>query len=154
MTRPIDVYESLIDDTHNMGLRVISHVGYGYAIDSESTEKASTENQMNFLDTLRVLCDDMITLIVIPRPLLLLPIKNFRLIRQAYHDFGTRLHGLIQLGKGLQESSLEGMDNNILNLLVASSVESGKARPLTDKEILGNSFGLLVAGVETRYEAF
>ncbi|KAH8820906.1 cytochrome P450 monooxygenase-like protein [Xylogone sp. PMI_703] len=162
-------------DTMRVTLHIISRVGFGVRLlwPGESLEGVQNSKDagysshipppgytMSFEASLRILLDRIPLVLLAPAPLLkYLPFESTREAYESFTNWGKYMKELFaqKVQKARTTDSLdEGMD--IMGALARSSYgnpthgSSGKKQPvnrLSDSEILGNAFVVLLAGHET-----
>lgn len=109
---------------------------------------------MPFVGSLRALVDNLIIIVMLPRWMLSLPFKRLRETRMAYNEFGDYVRKLIDSEKHRDHSTGTGL-NSVLKAFVDGSTDAAgvlkEGRILSDDELLGNAFLMLLAGHETTY---
>ena len=141
---------SFHDVTTKLALHVICGAVYGHTFDWESSDIIPEGHKMSFVTSLHILVEKMITLFIFPRWMLKLPFKQLTDTRAVYREFGNYLRELINIAKAEEQT----VPNNALSLLVQNSIH-GTDGPLSsrgilsDDELTGNAFLLLLAGHET-----
>ena len=141
----------MLIQTAKMAIHVISSAGFGKSFDWLSSDEIPPGHQLSYVQSLRSILESLLPLIIFPRWALNLPIKRLKETQLAYIEFGRYLQEMVDL----QREAPIGSSNSTLQLLVDHSATSnglakGKA-VLTDDEIIGNAFLLLLGGHETTY---
>jgi cytochrome P450 len=138
---------SIHKDTTKLALNVICGAVYGQPFDWDGSEKVPLGHKISFLAAIQLLVGKLILLFLLPTWTLQLPLKPMRDTKLAYDEFGLYLCELIekerQHGTGL---------NSALKALIDHSVDNiglSKDHRLTDDELLGNAFIILLGGYET-----
>lgn len=169
--------DRVTDDAMLLSLYVISRAGFGRKLQWPSTN-AKTDADAKYADSSKIqnkqverdpghsmsytyaihcLLDNILLQFVVPRSVLRwLPFKATQRANEAYVEWGNYMKEAVDSRKGNLESGTEtdeGMD--ILAQLVKGQVSPEKTKdvPLTDSEILGNMFVLILAGHETSANA-
>ena len=164
--------ERIMDDTMRLSLHVISRAGFGRKMEWPQSEDAlkSTEpckilneeaeisegHSMSFTYALHVLLDNILFVFLIQHWILRFsPWKVMRHSYAAYVEFANHMRDMV-VSKKAAILSGQGMDEmDIMGQLVKGQVlppdekTSSKDAPLSDSEILGNAFVLILAGHET-----
>ncbi|KAJ9603584.1 cytochrome P450 [Cladophialophora chaetospira] len=170
--------DRVMDDTMRLSLYVISRAGFGRKLDWPSAG-AEADIDVNYVDKSKILneqtdrdqghsmsytyaihclLDHILFQFLVPRWLLeRFPRANFRKANEAYHEWGNYMkEAVASKKKDLEASSDEGKDQmDLLAQLVKGQIASEKSKdrgkdvPLTDTEVLGNMFVLILAGHET-----
>ena len=163
-----------MDDTMRLSLYVISRAGFGRKLQWPSAD-AKADVDVNYVDTSKIqneqtdrdgdhsmsytyaihcLLDNILLQFLVPRWFLTsLPSKKFQKANEAFHEWGNYMKEMVASKK--QDLEATGEDNkdqmDLLAQLVKGQVASGKSKdvPLTDSEVLGNMFVLILAGHET-----
>ena len=136
-----------------MALHVISGAAYGRLFEWEASDNVSPSHKLSYLDSLRQVVKDLLILFIFPRWMLRLPIERLQNTDTAYTEFGRYLHELIDSEKTREESTSL---NSVLKALVDHSTESTtgplkEQRVLSDEELIGNAFVILLGGHESTY---
>lgn len=142
---------SMHKETMKIALHVIVAAGYGYQLEWDASSEIPAGHKMSFRDSIRVTLDNLVTLVVVPRFLLNLPIRRLQNTNRAYKEFGKYLQGVVELGRRRGNDKSSG-STTIIGELLAHSLKSSKTskdRVLSDDEVAGNAFVLLLAGHET-----
>lgn len=166
--------DRIMDDTMRLSLYVISRAGFGRKLEWPSTEAAAEEDDgansskiknvsddidaghtMGYAYSLHCLLETILFQFLMPRWLLQrLPFAQARVANEAYVEWGKYMSEMVSRKKtelASQDSSYEQVD--IVGQLVRGQIASKDAKnsppPLTDSEILGNAFVLILAGHET-----
>lgn len=166
----------VMDDTMRLSLYVISRAGFGRKlkwpaadskvdVDDGYVDLSKIQNHqddkdaghsMSYTYAIHCLLDNILLQLVMPRWLMArLPVKAVRKADEAYQEWGNYMKEAVSSKKALlkkSDGSKESMD--ILGQLVKGQVasegsKSAKDSTLTDSEILGNMFVLILAGHET-----
>ncbi|KAK5061119.1 hypothetical protein LTR84_007661 [Exophiala bonariae] len=165
--------DRVMDDTMRLSLYVISRAGFGRKlqwpaadskadVDTSYADPSKIQNakderdpghSMSYTYAIHCLLDNIIVLFVLP-PWLMerLPIAALRKAREAYVEWGNYMKEAVASKKkllGAENTNNESMD--ILGQLVKGQLQSETSKDvhLTDSEILGNMFVLILAGHET-----
>ena len=167
--------ERIMDDTMRLSLHVISRAGFGRKLEWPRAEANATESavytdpskiknqaddidpghKMSYTYSLHCLLDNILLQFLLPRWLLSrLPFAKTRLANEAYHEWGQYMSEMVSRKKTEIAFSTDGYHQvDIIGQLVRGQTESKNAKsdlpPLTDSEILGNAFVLILAGHET-----
>lgn len=170
--------ERIMDDTMRLSLHVISRAGFGRKLEwprmedasekgtqshAESTKKIQNEkaeigegHSMSFTYALHSLLKNILWAFLFNHQILKYgPLQAMRQAYAAYVEWGNYMREMviskkaaIQSGKGMDEMDIMGQ--LVKGQLSASDEESSsKDAPLSDSEILGNAFVLIIAGHET-----
>ena len=167
--------DRIMDDTMRLSLHVISRAGFGRKLewptestvsthDAAYTDPSKIKNQADDIDpghrmsytySLHCLLDNILFQFLMPRWLLSrLPFARTRLANEAYFEWGQYMREMVSRKKIELTSANNAYDQvDIIGQLVRGQVASTDAKnsppPLTDSEILGNAFVLILAGHET-----
>lgn len=165
--------DRVMDDTMRLSLYVISRAGFGRKlewpsanakaeVDAEYTDSSKIQNQefdrdvghsMSYTYAIHCLLDNILLQFLLPRWLMAkLPSKTVQKANEAYREWGNYMKEAVASKKKSLEAGVENTDQlDLLGQLVRGRVASqkGKDAPLTDSEILGNMFVLILAGHET-----
>ncbi|ERF73819.1 hypothetical protein EPUS_05523 [Endocarpon pusillum Z07020] len=170
--------DRIMDDTMRLSLYVISRAGFGRklewpqvedtshnstGIDVKPTQKIQNEeaelgegHSMSYTYALHFLLDHIVFAILINRTILKLsPVKVMRHTYQAYIEWGNYMREMVVSKKAAIKAGERLDDMDIVGQLVKGQLlptdekSSSKDAPLSDSEILGNSFVLMLAGHET-----
>ena len=167
--------DRIMDDTMRLSLHVISRAGFGRKLewptestvsthDAAYTDPSKIKNQADDIDpghrmsytySLHCLLDNILFQFLVPRWLLSrLPFARTRLANEAYFEWGQYMREMVSRKKTELTSANNAYDQvDIIGQLVRGQVASTDAKnsppPLTDSEILGNAFVLILAGHET-----
>ncbi|KEF62653.1 uncharacterized protein A1O9_00626 [Exophiala aquamarina CBS 119918] len=165
--------DRVMDDTMRLSLYVISRAGFGRKlqwpfadaeadIDVNYVDPSKIQNQtdekdpghsMSYTYAIHCLLDNIILQFILPRWLLQrVPLALFRKANEAYQEWGNYMKEAVGSKKkhlSRQDGKNESMD--ILGQLVKGQLQSETSKDvhLTDSEILGNMFVLILAGHET-----
>ncbi|OCT52974.1 putative P450 monooxygenase [Cladophialophora carrionii] len=170
--------DRVMDDTMRLSLYVISRAGFGKKlqwpsadakadVDANYVDKSKIHNEesdrdrghsMSYTYAIHCLLDNILFQFLVPRWLLRhFPSANFRKADEAYNEWGNYMREAVaSKKKDLEASADETKDQmDLLAQLVKGQVASEKNKgnskdvPLTDSEVLGNMFVLILAGHET-----
>ncbi|KAK5077624.1 putative P450 monooxygenase [Exophiala xenobiotica] len=167
--------DRLMDDTMRLSLNVISAAGFGRKMDWPTPETESREDESGYVDPSKIknedrdidpghkmsytyaihcLLDNILLQFLMPRWLLSrLPGVTPKKANEAYHEWGNYMRELVMNKKADLEAGKAPNDtNDILTLLVKQQLVNTDAKAkgqLTESEILGNMFVLILAGHET-----
>ena len=169
--------DRVMDDTMRLALNVISAAGFGRSMDwpTEETLKASSADATGYVDNSKIknedrdidpghemsytyaihcLLDNILLQFLLPRWLLTkIPSVTTKKANQAYHEWGSYMKELVLRKKDDVESGVASKEtNDILTQLVKGQLveKEGKVQgQLTESEVLGNMFVLILAGHET-----
>lgn len=165
--------DRVMDDTMRLSLYVISRAGFGRKlqwpaadskadVDANYADPSKIRNakderdpghSMSYTYAIHCLLDNIILLFVLPTWLLdRLPFATLRKAKEAYLEWGNYMREAVASKKDLlskADTTNESMD--ILGQLVKGQLQSETSKDvqLTDSEILGNMFVLILAGHET-----
>lgn len=136
-----------------MALHVISGAAYGRPFEWEASDDVSLGRKLSYLDSLRQVVYNLLILFIFPRWMLRLPIKRLQNTETAYTEFGRYLQELVDSEKTREESTSL---NSVLKALVQHSTENTtgplkEQRILSDEELIGNAFVILLGGHESTY---
>lgn len=169
--------ERIMDDTMRLSLYVISRAGFGRKLEWPSPETAAKEHEyadpskiknesndmdpghtMSYTYSLHALLDNILFQFLLPRWLLeRLPFVRTKLANEAYLEWGKYMSEMVARKKVelAAEDGSSGVHDqvDIVGQLVRGQIASKSTKnsppPLTDSEILGNAFVLILAGHET-----
>ncbi|EXJ94703.1 hypothetical protein A1O1_03100 [Capronia coronata CBS 617.96] len=165
--------DRVMDDTMRLSLYVISRAGFGRKlewpsseakadVDADYVDASKIKNQeidrdaghsMSYTYAIHCLLDNILLQFLIPRWLMeKIPSKTVKKANEAYFEWGNYMKEAVASKKKSLEAGAEDKDQlDLLGQLVKGQVNSGKSKdtPLTDSEILGNMFVLILAGHET-----
>ncbi|KAJ8592967.1 cytochrome P450 [Rhizopogon salebrosus TDB-379] len=137
-----------VDLTLPIALFVIGAAGFGRPISWKEDFTIPPGHQLTFKDALRTALHGLFIKLLVPRWAMGLT-KRFRRTRVAFDELQRFLAVMIQERKG---SQLNEDDSDLFSSLLAANDDEnlwkGKAK-LTDSELIGNVFILMVAGHET-----
>lgn len=131
-------------------LHVFMAAGFGVPLSWESPayEKLKPPHRLPFRDAVNAMLDNLLTILLVPKKLLMLPIKHLRQAELGYSEFASHMWDLIDSAKRLGKTD----EQNLLTVLVKHAAqEKAQEGYLQDQEILGNTFAFLIAGHETTY---
>lgn len=169
--------ERIMDDTMRLSLHVISRAGFGKKLEWPQTKHISGEgaekqrefskiqndedeieegHSMSFTYALHCLLENILLTFMVSHWILKrAPLKAMRNTWAAYVEWGNYMRDMV-VAKKADIKAGKGMDDmDIMGQLVKGQVleqqqkSSTRDAPLTDSEILGNAFVLLLAGHET-----
>ncbi len=169
--------ERIMDDTMRLSLHVISRAGFGRKLEWPQTEDATKNgtqiyedsskiqnekaeiddgHSMSFTFALHCLLDNILLTFLVKHWILKQsPLKVMRRTYAAYVEWGNHMREMVVSKKAAIQSG-KGMDEmDIMGQLVKGQVSapdeksSSKDASLSDPEILGNAFVLMLAGHET-----
>lgn len=166
--------DRVMDDTMRLSLYVISRAGFGKKlqwpaadakteVDAHYVDKSKIQNEqtdrddghsMSYTYAIHCLLDNILFQFLVPRWLLTrFPSTHFHKANEAYVEWGNYMKEAVASKKAEFQAS---HDNNkdqmdLLAQLVKGQMitEKGRDVPLTDSEVLGNMFVLILAGHET-----
>lgn len=168
--------DRLMDDTMRLSLNVISAAGFGRKMDWPTTESTHRKDESGYVDlskiknedndtdaghtmsytyALHCLLDNILLQFILPRWLLKrIPNKTTKKAQEAYVEWGKYMQELLYKKKADIESGNASKEtNDILTQLVkgqlVESNEKSKDQQLTEAEVMGNMFVLILAGHET-----
>ena len=135
-----------------LALHVISGAAYGRPFDWEASDQVGPGHKISYPDSLRLLVNHLIMLFVFPRWMLNLPFKALQDTKLVYTEFGSYLQALLNAERNRNETTRL---NSILKALVDNSADTmgslKERRVLTDEELIGNAFVILLGGHESTY---
>lgn len=165
--------DRVMDDTMRLSLYVISRAGFGRKlqwpsadakadVDEGYLDHSKIQNQRNDRDpghsmsytyAIHCLLDNILLQFVLPRWLVKrVPLKTFQKANEAYSEWGNYMKEAVAARKKSLEEGVDSSDQmDIITQLVKNQLntETNKDAALTDSEILGNMFVLILAGHET-----
>lgn len=166
--------DRVADDTMRLSLHVISRAGFGrklqwpeneadIRVDHSYADPSKIQNEkeaadeghlMSYTYAIHCLLDNIIFQFLFPRWLLQkAPVKRLKKANEAYQEWGNYMQEAAQkkrteleVGKGSKDESMD-----ILGQLVKSQAltKSDQSSQLSESEIMGNMFVLILAGHET-----
>lgn len=139
-----------------MALHVVSGAAYGHSSPWNQYEEIPPGHLLSYVDSIRSVVDHLLIYFLFPRSFLRIPLKWFREAKLARDEFGKYLRGFLT---DYKSGAVDVAGDSALKALVENSVEasagetSGKPerQVLSDEELIGNSFILLLAGHESTY---
>ncbi|KAJ6517309.1 cytochrome P450 [Mycena vitilis] len=134
---------------HKLALIIIARCGFGFNMPYETPTPHGT---MPFGQALDIVSGSAVARLVLPRWAYSLPIKQVRMMGEAWRTLASFMHSLIDTRRGeLNEmTGEEGQAGDIFSRLVAAMDKDETAKlSLNQQEVLGNTFALLFAGRET-----
>ncbi|KAK4944108.1 putative P450 monooxygenase [Elasticomyces elasticus] len=165
--------DRVMDDTMRLSLYVISRAGFGRKlqwpsadakadVDEDYLDKSKIQNQrddrdaghsMSYTYAIHCLLDNILLQFILPRWLVKrVPLKAFTKATEAYSEWGNYMKEAVAAKKQSLEEGPDSSDQmDIITQLVKNQLnaETSKDATLTDSEILGNMFVLILAGHET-----
>ncbi|KAK6378961.1 putative P450 monooxygenase [Exophiala oligosperma] len=164
--------DRVMDDTMRLSLYVISRAGFGRKlewpsadakadIDINYNDASKIQNQkddrdgghsMSYTYAIHCLLDNILFQFLLPRWVMArIPIKLLQKANEAYLEWGNYMREAVMSKKEKLKAGEETKDQmDILSQLVKNQMnDSSKDIPLTDSEVLGNMFVLILAGHET-----
>ncbi|KAK5192689.1 putative P450 monooxygenase [Exophiala xenobiotica] len=164
--------DRVMDDTMRLSLYVISRAGFGRKlqwpsedakadIDVNYVDESKIQNQrhdrdrghsMSYTYAIHCLLDNILFQFLLPRWLMeRLPFKTVQKANEAYVEWGNYMKEAVASKRDTLQEGEESKDQmDILSQLVKNQMnEKSKDPPLTDSEVLGNMFVLILAGHET-----
>lgn len=163
------IVDRIMDDTMRISLYVISGAGFGRSLEwpsnkvsEDPTDHSKIQNvddekdpghSMSWTYALHTLLDTILFQFLFPRSWLkIFPFKRFKQADLAYEEWGMYMKEAIDKAKQNRSQSSQN-DVDILGQLVNSQMDNKGTKPLTDSEMLGNMFVLILAGHETAANA-
>ncbi|KAG2031427.1 cytochrome P450 [Suillus americanus] len=137
-----------VDLTFPIALFVIGAAGFGRPISWKKDAVVPLGHQLTFQDALRAVTQDLPLRLLVPRWAMGLT-KRFRRTRLAFDELHRYLTEMIH---ERQESKDEEHNNDLLSSLVSANDDENLSKGgvrLSDSELIGNIFIILVAGHET-----
>lgn len=168
--------DRIMDDTMRLSLHIISRAGFGrklgwpaadagHKTEADYFDPSKIKNESDDIDeghtmsytySIHCLLDNILFQFLFPRWLLeRVPLTKFRVANQSYVEWGKYMSEMVARKKSEMVSNpAEALGQvDIIGQLVRGQVEANDAKsnvaPLTDSEILGNAFVLILAGHET-----
>jgi len=145
-------------ETTMLALHVIMGAGYGVPFTWDKVSDAPWPNhRLTFQQATLGLVEHLLPIVLIPKFLWQVPLQRMKRMKRDYEEFGQYLRDLLDQP---QTSQNTGRGENLVSALARSAemekgdgVSAGGSTPvrLTDEQILGNAFMILVAGHETTY---
>ncbi|KAL7950386.1 cytochrome P450 [Trichoderma barbatum] len=162
--------KTLQHDTMKLALNIISYVGFGMRLlwpgdvhaagtDPKIVKYGSHEpsdgHQLSFTDTMEILLDYLLLLLIVPRWILrLFPFEKIKKAVLSYDEYVQYMNELLdeKIEDARKGEHTEGMD--LMGQLAKSCFGAdNKDATLTREEIIGNAFIMFVAGHETTANA-
>ncbi|PNP58054.1 hypothetical protein THARTR1_02212 [Trichoderma harzianum] len=162
--------KSLQHDTMKLALNIISYVGFGMRLlwpgeahaagtDPKIVKYGSHEpsdgHKLSFTDTMEILLEYLLLLLIIPRSILrLIPSEKVKKAVLSYDEYVSYMNELLdeKIEDARKGEHTEGMD--LMGQLAKSCFGTdNKEATLTREEIIGNAFIMFVAGHETTANA-
>ncbi|KAJ8469056.1 hypothetical protein ONZ45_g17020 [Pleurotus djamor] len=140
---------SISNITVKLALLVVSRCGFGKAIPWKF-ESAGAE--MNFAEALAIVSDTSMAKAVFPEWIFKLPVKRLRNIDQAFHMLKVFMKDLIKTRRHELAVGEAADRSDVFSLMIQASEAEGKLA-LTDDELSGNTFLMLLAGHESTAHA-
>ncbi|KAJ8515192.1 hypothetical protein ONZ45_g7333 [Pleurotus djamor] len=135
--------------TIKLTLLVITRCGFGKAIpwkfESEDTE-------MNFAEALTIVSDTSVAKAILPGWIFKLPVKRLQDIDKAFRLLKVFMKDLIETRRHELAVGESADRSDVFSLLIQASEAEGKMA-LTDNELSGNTFLMLLAGHESTAHA-
>lgn len=168
--------DRLMDDTMRLSLNVISAAGFGRKMDWPTEESKDRKDSSGYVDPSKIknedqdtdeghtmsytyaihcLLDNILFQFIMPRWLLKkIPSSRTKKAQESYVEWGNYMKELLYKKKADIESGAANKEtNDILTQLVkgqlVASDEKSKDNQLTEAEVMGNMFVLILAGHET-----
>ena len=139
--------------TTKLALHVISGAAYGRPFDWETADEISPGHKLSYNESLRTLVSNLLILFIFPRWMLKLPFTALQRTGLVYSEFGSYLQELVNSERNREEPTRL---NSVLKALVNNSADTAgplkEQRTLTDEELVGNAFVILLGGHESTYE--
>ncbi|KDQ08617.1 hypothetical protein BOTBODRAFT_37766 [Botryobasidium botryosum FD-172 SS1] len=130
-------------------LGVISSCAFGLDFSWSEPIAASVEEKMTLQEALKIVSAEVPIWAVAPRWLFRLPFKYLRRIDDAFKTISDFAKSQIEQQKIQQGSSTEKIEKiDICNMIVQANLDGGKAS-LSEEEVLGDTFAVLIAGHDT-----
>ncbi|KAL7785541.1 cytochrome P450 [Trichoderma ceciliae] len=161
---------SVQQDTMKLALNIISYVGFGIRLlwpgeehvaetDPKLVKYGSHEpsdgHELSFPDTMEILLDNLLILLIFPRWILkLVPLKKIKKAVLSYDEYVRYMNELLdeKIADARKGEHVEGMD--LMGQLAKSCFGAdNKDATLTRDEIISNAFIMFVAGHETTANA-
>jgi cytochrome P450 len=147
-----------VQDTARLALHVLSSAGFGISRPfNAGVQKLPLEHHMPYQDALSLILRNVVTLAIIPKDILIVPIlpKKLRKLGQAVKEFKQYMEEMLETER-TSITKRESGNNNLLSALIQASDEAKETNGgresnlgLTDDEIYGNIFIYNLAGHET-----
>lgn len=168
--------DRLMDDTMRLSLNVISAAGFGRKMDWPTAESTDRKDESGYVDLSKIknedrdtdeghtmsytyaihcLLDNILLQFIMPRWLLKkIPNSTAKKAQESYVEWGNYMKELLYKKKADIESGVANQEtNDILTQLVKGQFvtkdEKSKDKQLTEAEVMGNMFVLILAGHET-----
>lgn len=145
---------SVHKDTTKLALNVVSGAAYGHPSDWNQLEEVPAGHELSYVDSIRSVVDHLLVYFIFPKAFLNIPLRWFREAKIAHEEFGKYLYSLLEDYKR-DENHVGG--GSALKALVENSVEAGGSGSkvgtsiLSDEELAGNAFIILLGGHESTY---
>ena len=149
------------DDTRTLALHVLAYVAFqkSYPFESISSIEVTDATSLTYRDSLSIILDNALTIMILPESTFSLPILplKWKRIGWAIKYFREHMSKQIEDERQLMQSGKSGSGSLVSNLVCASNeTENTKdvnrdntLKPLTEAEILGNIFVFNFAGHDT-----
>ncbi|RSH80164.1 hypothetical protein EHS25_007269 [Saitozyma podzolica] len=140
-----------LDDFLRLSLHVITGSAYGMPLAWNEDPPCTVSTQLSYRHSLEQVTAHLLPIFMIPHWVLRLAIPGTRWSRawDAYNAFGGYMKGLVNRTSAKMKSGEIEEETILTVLLDASRVEDELVgRTLTESEVLGNSFVMLIAGHE------
>ena len=141
-----------------MALHVVSGAAYGHSSPWNQLEEIPPGHILSYVDSIRSVVDNLFIYFIFPRFFLRLPLRLFREAKLAHDEFGKYLRGFL---RDYKSGEVIAGGDSALKALVERSVEAsgvekggtvtGQMQVLSDEELIGNSFIILLGGHESTY---
>ena len=167
--------DRIMDDTMRLSLYVISRAGFGRKLEWPTEDTKTQERDgnvdpskikneshdidpghtMSYTYSLHCLLDNILLQFLLPRWLLVhLPFAKTRIANEAYTEWGKYMSEMVSKKKAeISDAKSSFSQVDIIGQLVRGQMQAkdtkGSPPPLSDSEILGNAFVLILAGHET-----
>jgi len=145
------VVPNMTDVTFELALQVIASAAFGYSIAWKDEDNVPIGHRMTFKRALNHVCKDLLQRMVCSDRVLGLWERG-KAIKTGFEELEAYMHEMIQERRGAKAQGVERADL-FTSLLNASEMEKGDGGGLSDLELTGNIFILLLAGHETSSHA-
>ncbi len=160
-SEPDKIIRTLAKDANNLSLNVIEHAGLGqnevwpsFAESQVGSKKELHDGHtMTFHTSLTSVLDHLLYIILLPKWFLAnAPFQGPRLAYQSYCEWGTYMVDTVEKKRSsMERGKSTPFRNDLLSQIVKASQDGSthKTPMLTQSEILGNLFVMVIAGHET-----
>ncbi|KAF2755695.1 cytochrome P450 [Pseudovirgaria hyperparasitica] len=147
-----NILHSVSADMRRLTLSIISMAGFGQCISLDEHEKSQSKDlppgySMSYAASLKHLLHNLLPVMVLPRWMIAL--STYKRSAEAFQQWGKHMKGLVLSKRADFDAGLNEKNVDILGQLAKGSKPQQSNDGLTDAEVVGNAFILLLAGHET-----